>query len=194
MRTFLAVMIGVAVSAFAVTASAQSSAPAAPALEPAPTPPPSRAVIRPDATDSTVAGVALVFGTEPSTLGLQGNVFVPVPMLKGLRLGGDLVMYLPFSEGNVNLFWFSLNPGGQFVFDVGVPIHPYVEAGLAIVIIHESVKGGGGTNTDTELGLNIGGGAEYDLGFGRAFGALRFQFLGNSRDQAEFIGGMRWAL
>ncbi len=68
---------------------------------------------------------------------------MPVPAIKGLRVGGDVVLYLPFSEADVNLFWFSLNPSAQFVFDVGVPIHPYIEAGLAIVIIHESLKGGG---------------------------------------------------
>jgi outer membrane immunogenic protein len=200
MHRLALVVIGAVVFALAAEASAQSqplarSEPEAPALEPpVPSSSPKRPIVRGDASEPMVAGAALVFGTEPATLGLQGNAFVPVPLLKGLRVGGDFVFYLPFSQSNVDLFWFSLNPGAQFVFDLGVPLHPYIEAGLAIAIIHESLKGGGATNTDTELGLNLGGGAEYDLSFARAFGALRFQFVGDSRDQAEFIGGLRWAL
>ncbi len=70
-------MLGAAVSALAGNALAQSQpavqpAANAPPLEPAATP--RRAVIQPEAIDKTVAGVALVFGTEPSTLGLQGNL------------------------------------------------------------------------------------------------------------------------
>lgn len=142
--------------------------------------------------DPNVGGVGLVFGTEPDTLGIQGNFYVGMPQVHGLRLGGDIVIYLPFDRGDIDFFWFSINPGVQYVFDVGAPIHPYVEGGLALAFIRTSFPGGD-SNTDSELGLNIGGGVEYDASFARIYGSLRFQFLGNDANQAEFGGGLRWA-
>lgn len=140
-----------------------------------------------------VAGVGIVFGTGPDTVGLQGNGWFGIPAVRGLRVGGDVVIYLPYEEVNVDLFFLTINPGAQYVFDIpGVPVRPYAEAGLAIAFARASFPGGG-SDTNTELGLNLGGGVEYDAGFARIYGMLRYQFLGDNADQLELGGGLRWA-
>ena len=140
-----------------------------------------------------VAGVGLVFGTGPDTIGIQGNVFVAIPQVKGLRAGGDVVIYLPYDRTNVDVFFMTVNPGAQYVFDIpNVPVKPYAEAGLAIAFARASVPGGA-SSSNTELGLNLGGGVEYDVGFARVFGMLRYQIMGDDFGQLELGGGLRWA-
>jgi hypothetical protein len=153
-------------------------------------------IAKADEVAPSVAGGGLLFGTGPDTLALQGNIFMAVPIegLKGLRAGGDVTIYLPYSDLNVDLFWFSINPGAQYVFEIpNVPVHPYAEAGLAILFAHASFPGGQ-SDSSTELGLNLGGGAEYDVKFARVYGMLRYQFFAHGYGQAELGGGLRWAL
>src|SRR5262249_39097469 len=144
-------------------------------------------VAKADEPAESVAGGGLLFGTGPDTLALQGGVFfaLPIEQIKGLRAGGDIVIYLPYSDLNVDLFWFSINPGVQYVFTIpNFPVHPYAEAGLSLLFVHASFPGGL-SNSDTELGLNLGGGAEYDAGFARVYGSLRYQFFAHGYGQAE---------
>lgn len=146
-----------------------------------------------DTGSERLAGVGLVFGTGPDTLGLQGNGWVGIPQVKGLRVGGDVVIYLPYDVADTDIFFLTINPGAQYVFHIpGAPINPYAEAGLVIGFAHASFPGGG-SDSNTELGLNLGGGVEYDASFARIYGMIRYQIMGDGFDQLELGGGLRWA-
>ncbi|MDZ7693888.1 MAG: outer membrane beta-barrel protein [Balneolaceae bacterium] len=116
------------------------------------------------------------------------------------RGNADLVFFFPKSEGNVDVSLFSINLNGNYIFLSEEELTAYGLAGINIAIIKvdtEQSFGGqtfGGSNSESELGLNLGAGVEYGLDFADLFGELKFAGLGGDADQLVIGAGLRFAI
>jgi len=137
---------------------------------------------------SQVVGGGLVYGDLfDFNLGLSGGGWVDLAAVPGLRVGGDVVWYLPqtesFSEFGMNVesraTLFEVNPIAQYHFFGTDELSVYGVGGVNVSIISArwSASGFGAseseTESETEIGLNLGIGGEYAIGGGALFGELR---------------------
>ncbi len=139
------------------------------------------------------AGGGLAFGTEIESLGIQGRFDYAIT--EQILLAPDLTYFFGKSEGSIDLNWFDINLNGNYLFDTGNPdIIPYALAGLNFAIVSASYDGFGdfGDSSSTEIGLNLGGGADFIVGTIIIFGELRYAI--SSADQLVIAGGVKFPL
>ena len=135
-------------------------------------------------------GAHLGFGTDISSLGIgaRGDYAVTDKIL----IAPDFMYYF----GDSNISWFDINFNGNYLFEVSNPdITPYVLAGLNIAIIsvdYDVPVFGEFSNSFTEVGFNLGGGADFLVGTIIVFGELRVGL--SSSTQFVFIGGVKFPL
>jgi outer membrane immunogenic protein len=114
-----------------------------------------------DALAEPRVGAALVYATDIEEVGLQLNGYYGLgDVLPGLRVGAEFSYY--FAEDPLT-FW-TLDLNGQYRFIEPGPFGAYGIAGLDIA--HAAVDLdlgplGDASSSSTEIGLNLGIGAEY---------------------------------
>jgi outer membrane protein X len=139
-------------------------------------------------------GGQLGYGTEIESLGIGARFDYAIT--DQILLAPDLMYFFGKSEGSVDFSWFDINLNGNYLFDTGNPdITPYVLAGLNIAILSVSVdgfSGFGGFGSGTQIGFNIGGGADFVVGTITVFGELRYVL--SSADQLVIAGGVKFPL
>jgi len=146
-----------------------------------------------------VFGSGVGFGSLDNDLGVRVDgyyAFTPV-----IRAGGDFTFYFPKSEGGVDATVWELNFNGHYVFldDDGLVV--YGLGGLNITgfsIDFGTVTTGGqtfdiGSESDTEVGLNLGAGLEYALDFADLFAEIKLGGLGGDADQFVLGAGLRFS-
>lgn len=138
-------------------------------------------------------GAGLVYGTEIEELGVQLNGYYGLDgSLEGLRLGAEFAYY--FVDDPVSFWTVDLN--GQYRFVGPGPFGAYFIAGLDIATISIDVDLGpleDDDASDTEVGLNVGIGAEYSVTRNvELFGELKYVI--SDYDQAVFAVGARFLL
>ena len=133
-------------------------------------------------------GGHLGFGTEIESLGIAARGDYAVT--NNILIGPDFIYFF----GNNNLNWFDLNFNGNYLFEINNPdITPYALAGLNLAIIsYDSEYLGIGNSSATEIGLNLGGGADFVVSTFIVFGELRFVL--SSADQLVIAGGVKFPL
>ncbi len=132
---------------------------------------------------------ALVFGTEIESIGIQ--VGGDYAITDNILFAPDFIYFFPDSDFGIDVNWFDINLNANYLFEVSNPdVVPYALAGFNIAII--SVDFGGITGfsdaNDTEVGFNLGGGADFLVGAVVVFGEIRYA-LGN--DQLVLGGGVK---
>ncbi len=144
-------------------------------------------------------GGSLHYGSEVDALGLQVNGYFPLTdVLEGkLSVGGDLTYFFPKTQeafgikSSVN--YFSVNANGHYSIYESEPMSAYAVGGLNYTRVSVDVTGAGTldrvSGSDAEMGLNLGVGGEYEVGFGHVFGELKY-VLG-STDQIVLGAGVR---
>jgi outer membrane protein with beta-barrel domain len=140
-------------------------------------------------------GGFLAFGTEIETLGIgaNGEFFIT----EEISIAPDILYFFPNktdlgSGEELKLKWFEFNANGHYHFDTGGSVMPYGLAGLnfAIVGIESTASSLPFDESSTEVGLNLGGGADFDIGSNiMPFAEIRF-VIGNA-DQLVLSGGVR---
>lgn len=132
-------------------------------------------------------GLGLVYGTEIEEVGLQLNGYYGLDqVLLGLRVGADFSYY--FVEDPAS-FW-TLDLNGQYRFIEPGPFGAYAIAGLEIA--RASVEGFGVEVSNTEVGLNLGIGAEYAVVPNvELFAEVEYVIISET-DQAVFTIGGRY--
>ncbi len=140
----------------------------------------------------TRLGVQLGFGTEIESLGI--GVRGDYAVTDNLLIAPDIMYFFPDDDFGIDVNWFDINLNANYIFEVSNPdVFPYLLAGFNIAII--SVDFGdipGFTDTDeTEVGFNLGGGADFLVGNIVIFGELRYA-VGN--DQLVLGGGLKFPL
>jgi opacity protein-like surface antigen len=112
--------------------------------------------------------------------------------------GADLTFFFPKEESNVKVSLFAINMNAFYNFYSNEDITAYaiggLNIGIATVKVPETTFGGqtyGGKSSNTEVGLNLGAGAEYGLDFGQLFGELKFAGVGGDADEFVVAAGIR---
>lgn len=144
-----------------------------------------------DAAAHPWIGAGLVYGTEIEEPGIQINGYYGLdPVLEGLRVGAEFAYY--FVDDPVT-FW-TLDFNGHYRFFGPGPLGVYAIGGLDIARVSVDLDLGplGDQSTsETEIGLNLGIGAEYavaeqiDL-----FGEVKYVI--SDYDQAVLAVGARY--
>ncbi|MDZ7660167.1 outer membrane beta-barrel protein [Fodinibius sp.] len=152
-------------------------------------------------------GVGLVFGTGvfefddlDNDLGLRFEGLYTIN--EEFRATADFTYFFPKSEGDVDVSLIGININGNYIFYSEDELMAYGLAGINIGIVtvdtpQQTVPGFGtfgGSDSESEFGLNLGAGIEYALDFANLFSELKFGGLGGDADQLVFAAGVRFAL
>lgn len=161
-------------------------------------------VAAPKADAQISVGGGLVFtDLDPLGLGFQVNGYYGLPdVMPGLRVGGDLTYYLPETqrqtflgesfEASLNLF--ELNSNAQLHFLTQEQFSVYGLGGLNFTRISSSVTVpglGSESASDTKLGFNLGGGGEFNAGFGAVYGEVKYVIQGDNMERIVLGAGVR---
>jgi hypothetical protein len=130
-------------------------------------------------------GAGIVYGTEIEEAGLLLNGYYGLDqVLPGLRVGADFSYYF---VPDPLTFW-TLDLNGQYRFIEPGPFGAYALAGLEIARVSIDVAGAG---SNTDVGLNLGIGAEYAVVPNvELFGELKYVII--EGDQAVLAIGGRY--
>jgi outer membrane protein X len=142
-------------------------------------------------------GAQLGYGTEIESLGIGARFDYAIT--EQILLAPDLMYFFGKSESNFDLSWFDINLNGNYLFDIGnAEITPYALAGLNFGILSvdydypSGIPGTPGDTSSTEIGLNIGGGADFLVGTLTLFGEIRY-VLGDA-DQLVIAAGAKFPI
>lgn len=147
----------------------------------------------------TNVGVGLMYGSEIEQLGLRVDGVYQIN--EEFRAVADFGFYLPdetdFGGGNTTtVTWWELNLNGNYIFhsDVESGLKAYALAGLNYLNFKVESEGqfGSSSASDNEVGLNVGAGGEYAVGFGNLFAELKY-VIGDA-DQLNIGAGVRFPL
>lgn len=136
-------------------------------------------------------GAGLIYGSEIETLGIRVDTYYRTN--EKFRVGGALGYFFPNDVSGGDINWFEIDLNGNYIFHEEEELTIYGLAGLNILIITTNPDVGD-SDSNSEIGFNIGGGLEYALGFGAVFGELKFAGLGGDADQLVLGGGIRFIL
>jgi hypothetical protein len=115
-------------------------------------------------------GGGLIYGTDmdPFDLGVQAGVVVGMDnVVPGFRIAADVEFYFPQSEGDIDFNFFAINGNAQYLVVRGGPMDVYGLAGLSFGRF--SVSNGDLDGSTTEMDINLGGGIELPMTFGRIY-------------------------
>lgn len=138
------------------------------------------------------AGGGLVFGSYIETLGIQVNGNYLFDEENGVRFAGDLTFFFPNTSGiDFTRSVFAINGNGHYIFTTTESILAYALAGLNIAVekLEYDSSALGRTTSDTQIGLNLGAGIEYEISIGYLYGEAKIVIGGF--DQLELGGGIR---
>lgn len=123
------------------------------------------------------AGGGLAYGTNVEKLGLHINGFYTIPANEQIRAGLEYTYFFPenYTGGSTRFSEFNIN--AHYLFYDEEELAAYGLAGInhatSSVNWDDSFFGAGGTS-GSWTGLNIGAGAQYNVGFGSLYGELKF--------------------
>lgn len=137
-------------------------------------------------------GGGLGYGTEIESLGIQaGGVYVINEQFRG---AADLIYYLPNDTFGYDFSWFEINANGHYLFVTEEDLVAYALGGLNISTLKfdypDNQFFGGGSISESEIGLNAGAGLEYDLDFAALYAELKY--ILSSADQLVATAGLRF--
>ena len=137
------------------------------------------------------AGFAYGFTIEEPGLRVGATYFLDEDM----RVGGDLTYWFVDSHGGVDFTYLEFNGNFHYLFHKEDELVIY---GIGTLGIHyadvssDLGEWGGGSYSDTELGLGLGGGIEYSLDGFSIFAEPKLFLTGF--DQLKFNAGVRFYL
>ncbi len=144
-------------------------------------------------------GGGLAYGEGIENLGLQANGHLVVNEENKIRLGADVTYFfgdkVNSGDTEIKTNLFAINFNGHYMLVSSDALILYGIGGLNIGFVSIDVDGPGSqflglvNTTSTEIGLNIGGGVEYGVEFGRIYAELKY-ILGGF-DQLVIGAGVR---
>lgn len=146
--------------------------------------------------DAQFIGAGLAYGSEIEKLGIQ--VMYLYFITAKLALGGDLTYFFPEKfdafgvESKTNLIAFNVL--ARYLLYQTAALHAYAMGGLNLALFRFKTEGFGESvsNSESELGLALGGGLGYSLAFAILYVELSY-VLGDA-DQLVVAGGLRFPL
>ena len=149
-------------------------------------------VATPQAQAQLQVGGGLVFGTDIGQLGVQGNGTYQIT--DNIRGAADLTFFFPDEELGIKVTLWTLDANVHYLFSQDDGQEFYGIGGLGIATAKAEIEDfgfgvGGASVSDSEVGLNVGGGAQFGMPFGNFFAELIYQLGGG--DQLVVAGGVR---
>lgn len=155
-----------------------------------------------NANGQAAIGGGLAYGTEIESPGINLNGTYLVT--ENIALAPSIIYFFPKSYyGDFKLKWLEVDLNGHYYFNTTGNVKPYALAGLNFSFItvptydFSSFFGGSGeveNKTTTKIGLNLGGGAEFDINSPiKPFGQLSYSIIGDF-NQLVIIAGIRFPL
>lgn len=147
-------------------------------------------------------GGGLAYGTEIESPGI--NINGTYMINDNIALAPGLIYYFPKEYfADYKLKWFEVDLNGHYYFNTTGIVKPYALAGLNFSFItfptytFSGLFGGSGevdNETTTKVGLNLGGGVEFDIDAPvKPFGQLSYSVI-DSFDQLVIVAGVRFPL
>lgn len=135
------------------------------------------------AQEDTTLGAFLAYGTEIENIGIGANAEFPI--MESLTISPSFIYYLPKSEGPVDINWFEVNANANYYLLQESSMSIYAIGGLNYSSVETSIDddafGGFGNDisgSDGRFGLNLGGGANFDIGSGiTPFAELKYVII-----------------
>ncbi len=146
-----------------------------------------------EAGDISVGG-GLGYGTEIESIGIQaGGVYVINEEFRGAV---DLIYYFPNEIGpGYDYTWFEINANAHYLFVTEDDLIAYALGGLNIATLSIDYPNNqffDGSVSESEIGLNIGAGLEYDVDFAKFYAELKYAL--SSADQLVISAGLRFPI
>jgi hypothetical protein len=141
--------------------------------------------------DITLGG-GLSYGEKISELGLQlGGYYV---LNEDMRIGGDFVYWFIDSPSGMSTSWFEINGNFHYLFyqENDITLYGIGSLGIHRASFEYTFFGETVSDSDTELGLGIGAGGEYNLGAIKLYVEPRLFLTGF--DQFGISFGVRYGL
>lgn len=140
-------------------------------------------------------GPGLVYGNQVERLGLKADGTYSINEI--IRAAADFTLFFPektdLGGGNeLTATWMALNFNAHYFFYSQDELSAYGIGGLNISILRASISGT--SDSESELGLNLGAGVEYVADFGNLFGELTLAGIAGDADQLVIGGGVRFPL
>lgn len=137
-----------------------------------------------------VVGLGLGYGTEIEEPGilLDGEFFIN----EELSLSPDLIIYFVEDGPGVKRGFWEFNANVHYYFVPSGVAQVYGLAGLNLATATVDVEGFD-KSSETELGLNLGIGANFDVG-GKIKPFTEFKFTVSEFDQAVLLFGIKYAI
>lgn len=108
------------------------------------------------------------------------------------RGAADFTFYFPEEESGVKVTVWELNFNAHYLITEENDLKIYGLGGLNITNVDIDIDGPATGNSESEFGLNLGGGLQYPVDFADVFGELKFAGIGGDADQLVFAAGLRF--
>ncbi|MCW9708250.1 hypothetical protein [Fodinibius salsisoli] len=131
-------------------------------------------------------GGGIIYGSEVEAIGIQAGA--KYGFTEEISGAADFAIFFP-----ENYDWWELNANGHYHFLQEDNISVYGLAGLNYATMSFSAdlgEFGTASASNSEIGLNLGGGAEFGLDFANLYTELKY-ILGNA-DQLALSAGLRF--
>jgi len=116
--------------------------------------------------EETRIGGFLAYGTEIENLGIGVNAEFPI--IENLTISPSFIYYFPKEEYGMKINWFEVNANANYYFVTNDNLGFYGLAGLNYSSIKVSFDdpfwGESFSGSDGRVGLNLGAGANFELG------------------------------
>lgn len=122
------------------------------------------------------AGGGVGYGSKSENLNFQVNMFYQLPELP-VRVGAEVGYSVPENSSASRVDQIEGNINGHLMAVDEEMFSLYGLTGLNILHSRFKYEPDGApsvTDSDTNLGLNVGAGAELDIGFGRTYGEAKY--------------------
>jgi hypothetical protein len=129
------------------------------------------------------AGPILAYHTDLEAVGVGAFLGIPIPSVEGLSIVPDFTWFFP--DGGD---YFEINGDAVYTFTVAAdsPVEPFALAGINIM------RFSFGSFSNTDVGLNLGGGVNFVAGSLSPFAGAKFEI----QDGTGFVifGGLGFAV
>ncbi|WP_418639284.1 outer membrane protein [Winogradskyella sp.] len=148
------------------------------------------------AQSETKVGALIGYGTEIENIGLGANAEFPI--MEKLTISPSFIYYLPKDESGIKINWFEVNANANYYFLDEENIDVYGIAGLnysSIKVKYENSFGLGGnfSSSDGRIGLNLGTGANFNIGSSiTPFAEIKYVIIDGG--QLVIAGGVKFNL
>jgi len=143
-------------------------------------------------SDTKVGGF-LAYGTEIENLGIGVNAEFPI--MDKLTISPAFIYYFPKEESGFKMNWIEFNANANYYFLEGDSVDVYGVAGLNYSSVKVEYDGDFGfgdySASDGRFGLNLGGGANFNIGSSIIpFAELKYVII--DEGQLVIAGGVKF--